>query len=463
MAMSKPSIKAVTIKKLVRFGLLFLLAMLGLIAINFHTLIGEAIRDKGETLARAVESALTSHMLAGTYKDKENIIHSASLLPGIQNLRIIRSDAINQQFGLRQDQTQDAATLRAFDTKAPVYTMPQLLSAQTSLRVSYPYVATATEPVNCLACHQVEAGEVLAVLDFQIDMRSYLRTSTHYLYILFFSFTVILTLTALFITRTLDHNIMSPLKWLVEETQTSYKKHIAIDTDRYNSLELDYVATKINQFNQVVLAQNDELTTLNQEIEATQREIILAMGYIGEARSKETANHVRRVADLSFLLARHLGLDAKQCDWIKEAAPMHDIGKVGIPDSILHKPDKLTDEEYALMKQHSLWGYNVFCSSERPMLKAASIIAQQHHERWDGKGYPQGLKGEDIHIMGRIVAVADVFDALSCRRCYKDAWPMEKVRDYFRDAAGSQFDPALVQLLLDHFDEAQAIISKYSD
>lgn len=187
------------------------------------------------------------------------------------------------------------------------------------------------------------------------------------------------------------------------------------------------------------------------------------MGAIGETRSRETANHVVRVAELSLLLANKLGLSEQQCMELHDASPMHDIGKVGIPDSILQKPGKLTDEEFAEMKTHSDKGYDVFRNSERSLLKATSIIAHQHHERWDGQGYPQGLQGEGIHIYGRIVAVADVFDALISRRCYKEPWPPEDVYEYFRQAAGSQFDPKLVALVLENFDEMRKIIEKFND
>jgi len=142
---------------------------------------------------------------------------------------------------------------------------------------------------------------------------------------------------------------------------------------------------------------------------------------------------------------------------------MHDIGKVGIPDDILHKPGKLTHEERIFMQQHSVWGYMVFHKSERPMLKAASIIAYQHHEQWNGEGYPQGLAGEEIHIYGRIVAVADVFDALSSKRCYKDPWPPEKVKEYFQSVSGTQFDPNVIEVFMKNFDKSLEIIEKFKD
>jgi len=170
-----------------------------------------------------------------------------------------------------------------------------------------------------------------------------------------------------------------------------------------------------------------ELFKLNEEIQSTQKEIIYKMGEIGETRSKETGNHVKRVAEYSKLLALLYGIDKNEADNLLIASPMHDIGKVGIPDSILKKPDKLTIEEFELMKEHSIIGYNILKDSNRDILKTAAIVAKEHHEKYDGSGYPLGLKGEEIHIYGRITAIADVFDALGSDRCYKKAWKDEKI------------------------------------
>lgn len=258
--------------------------------------------------------------------------------------------------------------------------------------------------------------------------------SSYYLLALIVLFVLALIMVGRVLVWVLDRNVRDPLQWLVERTQQSYLANENIDTTGIESLELDEFAAKVNAFNQLVLQRNAELEAANQEIQSTQREIILTMGAIGEARSRETANHVVRVAELSQLLGRKLGLNEESCNELHDASPMHDIGKVGVPDSILNKPGKLTDEEFAIMQTHSQKGHDVFSHSRRPLLQAASIIALHHHERWDGEGYPQGLKGEDIHIYGRIVAVADVFDALISRRCYKEPWPADEVFQYFKDS-----------------------------
>lgn len=202
---------------------------------------------------------------------------------------------------------------------------------------------------------------------------------------------------------------------------------------------------------------------LHKEIEATQSEIIYKMGEIGESRNKETGNHVRRVAEYSKLLALKSGLSEEESEMIAMASPMHDIGKVAIPDAVLLKPGKLNDEEWAIMRTHSAIGYSVLSGSEYSMLKSAAIIAHQHHEKYNGTGYPNGLKGEDIHIYGRIVAIADVFDALGSDRPYKKGWELEKILELFQQERGEHFDPALVDLFLNHIDEFLAIRDKYQD
>ena len=206
-----------------------------------------------------------------------------------------------------------------------------------------------------------------------------------------------------------------------------------------------------------------ELFNLNEEIQSTQKEIIYKMGEIGETRSKETGNHVKRVAEYSKLLAILYGLDEQQANILLVASPMHDIGKVGIPDSILKKPGKLTTEEFEIMKEHSMIGYNILKDSNREILKAAAIVAKEHHEKWNGSGYPHRLKGEEIHIYGRITAIADVFDALGSDRCYKKAWEDEKIFELFKNERAKHFDPKLVDLFFDNIQQFKDIRDKYKD
>jgi putative two-component system response regulator len=157
----------------------------------------------------------------------------------------------------------------------------------------------------------------------------------------------------------------------------------------------------------------------------TQKEMIERVGLAAEYRDNETAAHTIRVGLYSEIIAKALGLDDKESEQIKLAAPMHDIGKIGIPDSMLLKKEKLNNDEWELMKKHAEFGYGIFKGSKSSILKNAGIIALTHHEKWDGSGYPSGLKGNDIHLYGRITAVSDVFDALTISRPYKKAWLLE--------------------------------------
>ena len=202
---------------------------------------------------------------------------------------------------------------------------------------------------------------------------------------------------------------------------------------------------------------------LNEEIIATQKEVISTMGAIGETRSKETGDHVKRVAEYSKLLALKHGLSLEEAEEVKMASPMHDIGKVGIPDNILNKPAKLTEEEFEIMKTHAQLGYEMLKGSNQDLLKTAAIIAVEHHEKWDGSGYPKGSRGEDIHVYGRITAIADVFDALGHDRVYKKAWPLENILDLFKEGRGKHFDPSLIDIFFDNLDEFLAIKESFDD
>lgn len=191
-----------------------------------------------------------------------------------------------------------------------------------------------------------------------------------------------------------------------------------------------------------------ENNLLHEEISATQRDIVYMLGEAIETRSRETGQHVRRVAEYSYLIARGIGLPEHEALVLKIAAPLHDFGKIGIPDAVLHKPGKLDEQEWEVMRQHAEIGREMLGRSRREILQAAAMLAGHHHEKWDGTGYPLGLKGEDIHLYGRIGAVADVFDALGSRRSYKEPWPMEKILEYLRENRGSHFDPAIVDWVL---------------
>jgi putative nucleotidyltransferase with HDIG domain len=202
---------------------------------------------------------------------------------------------------------------------------------------------------------------------------------------------------------------------------------------------------------------------MQQEVEDAQRELIYMLGEAVELRSKETGNHVKRVSLIAELLANELALDSAEVEAIRHAAPLHDVGKMAIPDSILNKPGPHTPEEREIMRSHAQIGYEMLNRSDKRILKMGAIIAHQHHERWDGAGYPRGLKGEEIHVAARIAAIADVCDALGSKRVYKHAWDHDEVMKYMRENRGTHFDPMLVDLLLSRVEELESIRRRYPD
>lgn len=263
--------------------------------------------------------------------------------------------------------------------------------------------------------------------------------------------------------------------------EVHYNKDHAIIGDKYISsyksssraeaiIFFDVNKDKIKQMNFEILDIFHKNTTasfenlcISVEIEESQREILYLLGELTEARSEETGNHVKRVSQYAKILAEKYGLSDREVMLVTMASPIHDIGKIAISDQILLKPGKLTPSEFEIVKTHTTIGYNLLKSSNREVLKSAAIIAHEHHERYDGGGYPRGLKGEEIHIYGRIVAVADVFDALGSPRVYKKAWILNDILAYFQEERGKHFDPKLVDILLDNLDEFLRVKEEYSD
>ncbi|RJP83322.1 MAG: DUF3369 domain-containing protein [Desulfobacteraceae bacterium] len=282
-------------------------------------------------------------------------------------------------------------------------------------------------------------------------------------------------------------------KMVAQDTPTTLpepiKTHLTLSMERKKGLFIDdayigYFRTKTGAQNLIYLNGCKNLTELekdlirifssnvaivydniylSQEIVDTQKEIIFTLGELVDTRSKGLVNHVRRVAEFSFQMALLAGIDEQEAELLKLASPMHDVGKIGIPDAILNKPEALTLDEYAVIRSHSGIGHEILKSSKRKILKAATIVAQQHHEHWDGSGYPQGLKGEQIHIYGRITGLADVFDALSHSRVYKKAWARDQVVEKIRNERGKHFDPHLVDLFLENMDCFFAINKEFPE
>lgn len=222
-----------------------------------------------------------------------------------------------------------------------------------------------------------------------------------------------------------------------------------------NHLELHKAKKLLNKKNiNLTLKADFQHERLTKELEDNQREMLYILMEMMELTSDETGQHIKRVAEYCRLLAHYTDNLTKEDEVIIfHASPMHDIGKIAIPKEILHKPGKLTESEFEVMKTHAEKGKDFLKQSHRRLFKSAGIIAHEHHEKWDGSGYPRGLKGCEIHIYGRIVALADVFDALTHKRKYKDSWPIDDAVAYIKERSGSHFDPSLVNIFIEHLDE----------
>ena len=207
----------------------------------------------------------------------------------------------------------------------------------------------------------------------------------------------------------------------------------------------------------MVAARTAELRTANEELNASRMEVILRMGWLAESRDQDTADHISRVTQSCACLARAIGLDARHCELLLSASAMHDVGKVGIPDQILRKKGRLEPEEMEIMKTHTRIGANVLRGSSHELMQMAAEIALTHHEKWDGSGYPNALSGEAIPLVGRIVTVCDVFDALMSERPYKSAWTTDSAIAEIERCSGVHFEPYLVQAFVGVMPEILAI------
>lgn len=207
---------------------------------------------------------------------------------------------------------------------------------------------------------------------------------------------------------------------------------------------------EVSLLNRTILVQKETLEETvrvrTQQLKETQLEIVHRLAQAAEHRDNETGSHVIRMSHYALVLGQACGMSEEECDTLFHATPMHDVGKLGIPDRVLLKPGKLDADEWEIMKQHTVIGAKLLANSQSPVLQMGELIALTHHERWDGSGYPHQLAGEDIPLVGRICAVADVFDALTSQRCYKDPWPLEETLEEIRSLSGLQFDPRLIEV-----------------
>jgi putative two-component system response regulator len=243
-----------------------------------------------------------------------------------------------------------------------------------------------------------------------------------------------------YLVKPLDAN-----EFLINVANALYRRGLEIANKRYN-FELETLV--------------EERT---EELRKAKEETIITLARVAEFRDDETAQHTERMSYYCHMLAEKIGLPKEQCEQLRQASPLHDIGKIGISDGILRKPGRLTDEEFDAIKEHSQIGYRMLMGAKSDLLQLGASIALTHHEKYDGSGYPKGLAGNEIPIEGRISAICDVFDALTSDRVYKSAAPVEKAVDILKDGRGTHFDPELLDIFLENIESVKVIKAKYAD
>ncbi len=455
---NKKSIKTVTLQSISIWVLLTALILLLVLGYSFRAFSQNSLKQRALGIAGLVGAGLTAHMKAEIMDKRAYFLDELNNIPEVNSLKIIRGPAVDNQFGptLYNEQNPDSISHGVFKNKKPYFSLNEF-KLNPVLKAVVPLVASDEGKLNCLECHKVEAGTVLGAVDLELNV----KRQQYIAGLILLGILVLLVFLSIFLVlntgRVLQRLVKSPLESLINTAWDSYKSRSFINTSDYESLEFETVAKEINQFNRqisrhqkLIHRKNEELQQLNEEVDNTLRETLFTMGLIEEKRSKETRFHTQRVTLYSRLLGELIELPVQELEVLTMAAPLHDIGKIGIPDYILLKPARLSKEEIKIMENHTRYGYLMLRHSKRDVLQAAATIAYEHHEKWDGSGYPRGLKEKEIHIYGRIVALADVFDALSSRRIYKEGWPREKVIDSISQSAGKHFDPQLVALLISH-------------
>lgn len=270
----------------------------------------------------------------------------------------------------------------------------------------------------------------------------------------------------------LDDKVKNLINDVIKTKKSIFKEYVCIgylEIDAHQS-NIIYISSYENIremdrslievfFNHSSVALNN--IKLNEEMFSTQKKLIEVLGDVVEKRYVDDPNHIKRVAEMSYLLAIKIGLSEEEASILRMVSPMHDVGKIGISDAILLKPAKLTEDEFETMKNHSTIGYDILKGTGKKTLDIAALVAYEHHEKWDGTGYPMNKKGEDITMYGRITAIIDVYDALANKRCYKDAWDKSEIIDYISSQKAKQFDPKLVEVFLENIDDFISIQKKY--
>ncbi|MCF6309250.1 MAG: HD domain-containing protein [Sulfurimonas sp.] len=466
--MQKQSIKKITVTRLLQVFVIAMLVIVAVIAISYRNFFQFVVENRVHSVSQIIKAGLTSHMKAGIMDKREYFLNEISSVHDIRSIEIIRGDAVVKDYGesnLSEKKLTD--NLRAILEKKKTHIVWK--DTENLVEAVVPYIASSSGNFNCIQCHHVEDGTVLGAVSISMEIGAYQNFVLKNGYLI----VAVLLLFAFLITFNMFHvierYISKPLLNLIHDGETAYVLHKDINSEKYESRELEEVVKNVNKFNGTVMQhekeleeKNKQLQLLNEEIESTLKDTMIVIGQIEEIRAGDTNMHTRRVTAISTMIAKDYGLDDGQIKLIEIASPLHDIGKIGITDAVLNKPAKLTEEEYVYMKTHAFLGYRILNNSKRQILNIAATIAYEHHEKYDGTGYPQGLRGEEISIYARIVAIVDVLDALLSKRVYKEKWEVKDVIAFFKEERGKHFDPELVDILLNNIDAYVQLIEKLS-
>jgi putative two-component system response regulator len=337
---------------------------------------------------------------------------------------------------MTQHQLKNARILVVDDEPANVKLLEKMLEAE-----GYSHVVSTMDSRNVLELYQQQASD-LVLLDLNMPYRDGFQIMQDLKQISGHNPAPILVLTA----QTDRESRLRALDGGARDFVTKPFDRTELLARIRNMIEVHSLQKAIREQNSILEQKVHERT---RELYDTRLEIVRRLGRAAEYRDNETGLHIIRMSQISALLGQAAGMDEQEAELLLNASPMHDIGKIGIPDKILLKPGKLDAQEWATMQTHTTIGAEILSSEQNSeLLEMARLIALTHHEKWDGSGYPRGLKGEDIPLVGRIVALADVFDALTSERPYKHAWSIEEALGYVKEQSGKHFEPALVEHFL---------------
>ena len=466
--MNKKSIKKLTLLRLLKIFFIAIASIMLSMMIGYREFFKFTIENKAMEISTVVKAGLTSHMKAHIMDKRDYFLEEIKTINNIEALYIIRGKSVEEQFGasLKKNEKSYKDLNNKINLKEASFYWNDRAGI---VKAIIPYKASSEGELNCLACHNVQDGETLGALEIDMDIKSYQQLTLHYGYIFIFLLIFFAFIIILIIFNFIEKHITKPLSNILKNGEESYQYHNEINIEMYESQELYSLAQNFNNFNHDVIEKelalkkkNAELKHLNGEIESTLGETIMAMGKIEEIRSGDVKDHTLRVSKLSKLIGKEYGLNDEDVALIGLTSPLHDIGKIGIPDRVLLKPAKLTSSEFEIMKTHTTMGYQILRHSKRVVLKNAADIAYSHHEKYDGSGYPQGLKEDEIPLFARIVAIVDVLDALLCKRVYKEAWSDQDVRKFIEEQKGKHFEPKLVDIVLENFEEYATLVRKLS-